>query len=551
MTQPILRFGSAFTRRLALLASLFLLVIIVVSAQAAGEWTATGDMVSGPMSHPAALLADGQVLVPGGTTILGVVFTCSRASTQIFDPIADAWAATGSMSTGRALHTATTLNDGRVLVTGGVDCTIYISTTYNSAEIFDPVTGTWATTGSMNSARYQHTATLLNDGRVLVVGGNFGGAAAEVFDPATSAWTATGSMTASHSRHTATLLNDGRVLVASGATAEIFDPATGAWSATGSLSTARSSHTATLLNDGRVLIAGGHVTDGVSITYFDSVEIFDPATGAWSAAGSMSTARTRHTATLLDDGQVLVAGGSTSGATLASAEIFDPTTGTWTAAGSMIDDRKDHTATQLSDGRILAVGGDGSGRCCAEIFSLGGGSPPPPNPPILDVDFDGGTDGFSYGDDNFRGTNQPAYASGAHQSSGGNPDGVLQVLLGGIDNANISNMSGGWSTIFNLSSASNVTLSFDYNLTQQPSYESNEFSEALASVDGTLFVAATVTGNGNGGGVETTDWQTFTVNLGTLSAGNHTLTIGGFNNRKTFNNESTEVLIDNVFLTAP
>jgi glucose/arabinose dehydrogenase len=170
---------------------------------------------------------------------------------------------------------------------------------------------------------------------------------------------------------------------------------------------------------------------------------------------------------------------------------------------------------------------------------------------ILNAGFDGGNDGFTYNDDRFRGTAQPAYAGGVRIGSGGNPGAALQVNLGGIDNNVISGMSGGWSTAFTLSAAAQVSLAFDYNLTQQPDYESGEFSEVLASVDGRLFVVATVAGNGNGGSALTTGWQTFRISLGTLPAGNHTLIIGGFNNQKTLANESTSILIDDVVLTTP
>jgi glucose/arabinose dehydrogenase len=170
---------------------------------------------------------------------------------------------------------------------------------------------------------------------------------------------------------------------------------------------------------------------------------------------------------------------------------------------------------------------------------------------ILNAGFDSGTDGFSYGDDRFRATTQPAYASGVRVATGGNPGAALQVSLGGIDNNVINGMSGGWTRSFTLTAAANVTLAFDYNLTQQPDYESGEFSEVLATVDGRLFVAATVQGNGNGGTPVTTGWRTFSMSLGTLPAGNHTLVIGGFNNQKTLANESTTILIDDVVLTAP
>jgi N-acetylneuraminic acid mutarotase len=385
-----------FRRMLTLLVTLLLLVSLLaaVPAQAESDWMATGGLTYGLMSHSAALLADGRVLIPGGTTTSGGVVSCSLRRTQVFDPASNTWSTTGDMNTGRSLHTATTLNDGRVLVTGGVDCTFYISAVYASAEIFDPSAGTWSITSNMTISRYRHTATLLNDGRVLVVGG----ATAEIYDPASSTWSATGSPSASRSGHTATLLDDGRVLVTGGfnagisqSSSEIFDPATNTWTAAGNMTVSRGEHTATLLNDGRVLVVGGK--DGGSV-FFASAEIFNPATSIWTTTGSLGAARAFHTATHLDNGMVLVAGGLTNGSILRSTELFDPATGAWTVTGNMIHDRRQHTTTRLNDGRVLAVGGDGSGTCCAELFTSSGGGTqtpvPTPSPSIIVIAANGG-----------------------------------------------------------------------------------------------------------------------------------------------------------------
>jgi len=174
---------------------------------------------------------------------------------------------------------------------------------------------------------------------------------------------------------------------------------------------------------------------------------------------------------------------------------------------------------------------------------------------VLDAHFDVDADGFTYADDAFRGTAQPAYASGTRLATGGFTGGALQVSLGGIDNAVITNMSGGWSRSFALPSAGRVQLSLRVRLTQTSEYESNELSQALVSIDGALVgiapndFLAQIAGDGNGGNPVTTGWQLVTLDLGTRSAGNHVLRLGGFNNQKTFNNESTEVLIDDVLLT--
>ncbi|MBV7335817.1 hypothetical protein KFU94_47775 [Chloroflexi bacterium TSY] len=179
---------------------------------------------------------------------------------------------------------------------------------------------------------------------------------------------------------------------------------------TSNLSTARLEHTATVLSDGRVLVAGGKAS-GTQFIPLDSVEIFDPTNSTWSTINSLSTVRARHTATLLGDGRVLIAGGFTGSAVLSSAEIFDPATGTWAATGNMINGHSGHTATLLNDDRTLVVGGD-NGTCCAELFTLAGGSPTPtptptftptptPTPPSNDVVYVSSTTGGSVGGVNF------------------------------------------------------------------------------------------------------------------------------------------------------
>ncbi|OQB01452.1 MAG: Aminopeptidase S [Chloroflexi bacterium ADurb.Bin222] len=182
---------------------------------------------------------------------------------------------------------------------------------------------------------------------------------------------------------------------------------------------------------------------------------------------------------------------------------------------------------------------------------------PPAGAPVLAANFDGGADGFVYSDDTFRGTAQPAYASGAWLAAGGYNGGGLQVSLGGIDNLIINGISGGWSQSFTLAAPAPVNISFWYKLTQSPDYDNGECSQALLAVDGVLYGSgsadylAQICGNGNGGIEETTGWQLFSLNLGSLGAGSHTLTLGGYNNSKSYNNESSSVLIDEVRVTTP
>ncbi len=180
-----------------------------------------------------------------------------------------------------------------------------------------------------------------------------------------------------------------------------------------------------------------------------------------------------------------------------------------------------------------------------------------PGGTLLSANFEGGTDGFSYLDDAFRLTGQPAYASGAHLPAGGVNGGGLQVLLGGLDTEIVRDISGGWQATFNLAAPGNVVISFWFNLAQSPDYDQEEYSEALLSVDGVLYGAGTqdyiarIYGNGNGGIQETTGWQLFSVQVGGLSAGSHSLVIGGYNNQKSYTNEFTELLIDQVEVRLP
>jgi hypothetical protein len=234
----------------------------------------------------------------------------------------------------------------------------------------------------MNTARYEHTATLLPNGKVLVAGGNgvmIALASAELYDPASGTWTTTGPLNAARYYHTATLLPNGKVLVAGGssdtgalASAELYDPASGTWTNTGSLNTARELHTATLLPSGKVLVAGGENIYGYPIA---SAELYDPVSGMWTNTGSLSTAREYHTATLLPNGQVLVAGGGGNSGILTNAELYNPATGTWTTTGSLNTARGYHTATLLANGKVLVAGGFnniiGGMTSSAELYDVG------------------------------------------------------------------------------------------------------------------------------------------------------------------------------------
>ncbi|HZI12104.1 MAG TPA: kelch repeat-containing protein, partial [Myxococcus sp.] len=332
-------------------------------------WSSTDVLTVGRHSHTATVLPSGLVLVTGGVTGTGGY----SSATELFDPSTGSWRPTGDMTTGRALHTATLLRSGQVLVAAG------LQTSGNTTELYDPGTGTWRVTGPLvGGVRQGATATLLPTGLVLVAGGGVSTGilgTAELYDPARGTWAATGSMATPHRWHTATLLASGRVLVVGGssdynsswasynttAATEVYDPATGAWSSAGSLpDSSRMEHTASILPSGKVLVTGGLFWSLSTKTVQDAVASYEPTGGSWSALAAMATARSAHTTTLLPTGKLLVAGGESGGVPSATAEVHDRASGLWSSVGAMLTPRSGHTATLLPSGKVLVTGGSGS-----------------------------------------------------------------------------------------------------------------------------------------------------------------------------------------------
>lgn len=353
-----------------------------------GEWTLKRSMNSARSNHTITLLNDDTVLVVGGD-----FNNDSLSSSEIYNPVTNIWSATESMHIERFYHTATLLFNGKVLVAGGQSD----SGTVSSAELYDPDMGTWEFTGSMNSPRKYFTSTLLPDGSVLVVGGSsdisWRGAtlnSAEIYDPVLGTWSYTGSMACARADHTATLLPNGKVLVVGGIkdnqtpgydyydislkSAELYDPTTGVWESTVDMNNERVGHTATLLYNGKVIVAGGlevlSYKQGSARTYSytttNSVELYDPSTDSWECIDPMNDKRKDHTATLLPDGKVLIAGGddyydvSSSGfhETISNtSELFDPILNTWSFTGSLNVARTFHRTVLLPREMVLTTGG--------------------------------------------------------------------------------------------------------------------------------------------------------------------------------------------------
>lgn len=322
-----------------------------------------------------------------GSAVPGATQAASPADRPSAAPAAGSWVGAGTLELARASAHAVVLDDSSVLVVGNDNiCTPGGAwDTSAQAELFDPKKDLWTSTGSLNAPRTDFAAVALGDGSVLVTGGltaaepvegDFGAySSAKLYDPATGAWSATGLMSTARTEPSAALLPDGRVLVAGGAyvdadstrvlaSAEIYDPASGEWSATGSMLTARRGAQSVALADGRVLVVGGssigrRLYEGYAAVA--SAEVFDPATGTWSPAGVLAAARQDFSLAALPDGGALVVGGvvETGGSTQATATVerFDPKTLKWPATGAMLTPASNRSVVVLGDGRVLLAGG--------------------------------------------------------------------------------------------------------------------------------------------------------------------------------------------------
>src|ERR1700687_5969453 len=348
-----------------------------------GERVEALSMTS-PRANAASIrLRDGRVLICGGTATAKVGGVLSSA--ELYDSHTRRFIPTGSMTVARMGHTITMLRDGRVLIIGGAR-NIGFRAELSSAEIYDPSTGTFSTTGSMRTPREGHTATMLHDGRVLVVGGSDNGThtldSAEIYDPASGTFSGAGHLNQPRVPHVATLLHSGKVLIAGGGrggmpggyisydTAELYAPDTRMFAKMRAhMKFDRVGAAALRLNDGRVLIVGGKsgriVTSRhsnlASLTPLNSAEIYDPESNSFIRTGDMSAPHYLPTATMLGNGQVLVVGGWTIQGFVVvgmrDADLYQPESNRFSRPGGANVARLENTANLLDDGEVLIAGG--------------------------------------------------------------------------------------------------------------------------------------------------------------------------------------------------
>ena len=365
----------------------------ITKAQSAGTFTATGDMTNARMGHTATLLHNGKVLIAGGYQnvpggehcegslhfFFGYFLDCvSRVtSAELYDPTTGTFSPTGNMTGAGLFHTATLLPDGNVFINWG-----------SRAELYVPSSGTFTAISGM--ALGGITATLLNNGKVL-----FTGLPAKLFDPSDGTLVATGDYEGTPGNlGSATLLPDGRVLIVGNVgccydvgQTEIYDPSSDTFNLTAPVFTqSNGSTTVTLLQTGKVLAAGGGNANDDSYNPIEA-GLYDDEGGTFLTIGNMTMARQDHTATLLPDGTVFVAGGDFASGS--STEVYDPVAERFFATNNMVSPRVLHTATLLPDGRVLIAGGlpySTTTTSTAELYT-----PPSltPSPVLLSLSGDG------------------------------------------------------------------------------------------------------------------------------------------------------------------
>jgi len=334
----------------------------------ADSWTVTASM-SVARSSAIIVSGAGEALVAGGFAAPG---TEMNNTAEIYNFATGTWSSAGTMNDPRALAAGVLLNTTTVLVAGGA--TPNGAKALSSAELYHITSNTWTLTGSMQTARGEEGMIRLPNGTVLVAGGyNSSGslATAEIYNPRTGTWTSTGSLNVARAAPVLmpVTINGQREVLAIGgndiasnmalASCELYNPATGQWKLTGSMSSPRVFFIAARLGNGQILVAGGTTSFGSNGQDLSSAEEYNPATGKWTTIASMSVARIAAASATISQGRILVAGGynSTNGI-LTSSEYFDPSSGTWTTAAAMLKGRQEAVmAYDPASGTALIAGG--------------------------------------------------------------------------------------------------------------------------------------------------------------------------------------------------
>ena len=335
------------------------------TANAANGFSPTAGLSPGRYGACQALLGNGKVLLAGG-------FNGPALNTGVlYNPATGSYTAVANtLSVARGYSTCTVLPSGKVLIAGGGGDDLFDGSNASAAaDLYDPVTNQFSATGSMHAARTGIVAALLSTGKVLIAGGIGSApparlASAELYDPATGTFAFTGSLHEARDVPVSVVLPNGKVLIIGGGdgsgfsikTSELYDPAAGTFALSGSMHVGRDDATATLLPGGKVLVVGG-IDQDVAV---GSAELYDPATGLFSMSNSSVPPRRFHTATLLSNGTVLIAGGVNSDTnvnTVKDAWIYTPGTDSFAQTGSMAEARFYHTATLLPNNSVLVAGG--------------------------------------------------------------------------------------------------------------------------------------------------------------------------------------------------
>ncbi len=383
------------------------------------DWSTTGTMTVAHWGDAAWRRPDGRVMAVGGCGLTNcpASFTQSAcgqvlANSDLWDPASGTWTSAAPMLTARTAFVGVPLPTGDMLVAGG--CTATSCTQVNDAgaclasactqttaqtERYSFSSGTWIAAGSLASPRASLMGGAIAGGQAIVVGGCDVAACrvdTELWSPTTNAWEPRASLAAQRGYATTTVLADGRVLVTGGCAdplcstvlgdAAVYDPTSDVWADAGSMTSPRAGHSATLLADGTVLVAGG-CTDATCTTVLSSAEIWEASGmgGGFAPAPSMAGSRHHHTATRLQNGEVLMAGGAdATGSTIPTSEVYLPIAREWLGTSAMLMSRAYHIGVELTDGRVLIGGGCNPQTCIpfAEIFS----------PARLPADGDGGID---------------------------------------------------------------------------------------------------------------------------------------------------------------